>query len=194
MNNLYKQYPCPYYYNAPMSNPQNMHQLYQMYQYPFWLNPAMYGQMYAQGYQNQTPKLKDYGPDPYVVNIEEATVENTTFRTAIWTGENLQLTVMSIAPGDDIGLEVHPDGDQFIRIEEGQGLVQMGNSEDNLNYQKRVSDDFAILIPAGKWHNVINTGNTPLKLYVVYAPPEHPFGTVHETKEDAEDSEMEYSY
>ncbi|UCZ51761.1 cupin domain-containing protein [Bacillus shivajii] len=129
--------------------------------------------------------VQDAGPNPYVVNIEEATKQNNTFRSALWTGEYLQLTLMSIEPGDDIGLEIHPDHDQFIRIEQGQGLVQMGDSRDNLTFEESAYDDYAIFVPAGKWHNLTNTGNTPLKLYSIYAPPEHPFGTVHETKEIA---------
>lgn len=127
-------------------------------------------------------KLKDYGGQPFVVNIDEAAKQNKTYRTALWTGEKLQVTLMSIAVGDDIGLEVHPTTDQFIRIEEGQGVVQMGDSQDQLDYTAEVYDDFAIMIPAGKWHNLTNTGNKPIKLYAIYAPPEHPFGTVHETK------------
>ena len=133
--------------------------------------------------------LKDYGPNPFVVNIDDAAEQNNTFRTVLWTGNNLQVTLMSIAVGDDIGLEVHPTGDQFIRIEEGNGLVKMGESKDELNFQEEISKDFAIMIPAGKWHNVINTGNKPLKLYAIYAPPEHPRDTVHETKADAEAAE-----
>ncbi len=129
--------------------------------------------------------LKDYGPEPYVVNIEQATLQNNTYRTALWTGDHLQLTLMSINVGDDIGLEIHPNLDQFIRIEQGQGLVQMGKSKDNLNFQRKVFDNYAIFIPAGTWHNVINTGKKPLKVYVIYAPPEHPRGTVHKTKADA---------
>ncbi|GAB6085083.1 cupin domain-containing protein [Alkaliphilus crotonatoxidans] len=129
--------------------------------------------------------MKDYGPKPFVVNIEEATKQNNTFRTALWTGEYLQLTLMSINVGDDIGLEIHPDHDQFIRIEQGQGLVKMGDRKDHLDFQATVYDNYAIFIPAGKWHNLINTGCTPLKLYSIYAPPEHPWGTIHETKEDA---------
>jgi mannose-6-phosphate isomerase-like protein (cupin superfamily) len=120
-----------------------------------------------------------------VVNIHEATKQNSTFRTALWTGNHLQVTLMSINVGEDIGLEVHPDVDQFLRIEEGQGIVQMGDTKDNLTFQARVSDDFAIMVPAGKWHNLTNTGNMPLKLYTIYAPPEHPFGTVHGTKAEA---------
>ncbi|MEK4510825.1 cupin domain-containing protein [Paenibacillus sp. FSL K6-2524] len=127
-------------------------------------------------------KLTDYGPKPFVVNIDQATKQNNTYRTALWTGKHFQVTLMSINVGDDIGLEVHPTTDQFIRIEEGQGLVQMGDSKDKLDCQEMAYKDFAIIIPAGKWHNVTNMGNTPLKVYVIYAPPEHPYGTVHATK------------
>ncbi|WP_415815838.1 cupin domain-containing protein [Mesobacillus thioparans] len=130
-------------------------------------------------------RLQDYGKEPFTLDIEDATLQNVTFRTAIWTGKNLQVTVMSIDVGDDIGLEIHETGDQFIRVEEGEALVQMGDSKDNLDFEARVVDDYAILIPEGKWHNVINIGNTKLKVYVIYAPPEHPFDTVHETKADA---------
>lgn len=127
----------------------------------------------------------DYGSSPFIVDIKKATQQNTTFRTALWTGKHLQVTLMSINVGEDIGLEIHPNLDQFIRIEEGQGLVQMGDQKDQLNFQERAFADDAILIPAGKWHNLTNTGNNLLKLYSIYAPPAHPYGTVHETKEDA---------
>ena len=130
----------------------------------------------------QTP---DHGPNPYTVNIESSTRANTNFRTTVWTGELMQLTLMSIPVGGDIGLEVHPDVDQFIRIEQGQGLVQMGGRKDRLEFERNVSEDEAIMIPAGTWHNVTNTGHVPLKLYSIYAPPEHPFGTVHRTKAEA---------
>ncbi|HOV69963.1 MAG TPA: cupin domain-containing protein [Clostridia bacterium] len=143
--------------------------------------------------QSDTPNLwgkavlaRDYGPEPYVVDIEEATVRNNYFRSALWTGEHLQLTLMSIEPGSEIGLEIHPDVDQFLRIEQGEGLAMMGDTQDNLNYRQRVSDGYAVFIPAGKWHNLINTGTRPLKLYSIYAPPQHPRGTVHRTKEEAE--------
>lgn len=134
----------------------------------------------------------DYGPEPFVVNIDKATSENCYYRTALWTGENLQLTLMSIDVGEDIGLEMHPNLDQFIRIEEGYGLIKMGRDEDELNYHRKVNGNFAILIPAGTWHNLINIGNKPLKLYSIYAPPEHPYGTIHETKEIAEQQEMHH--
>ena len=133
--------------------------------------------------------MTDHGDNPYVVDIQEATVENDTFRTALWTGANLQLTVMSIQPGDDIGLEVHDDHDQFLRIEEGVGFVQMGPNENELDFEANVEDDFAIFVPAGSWHNVTNTGDIPLKLYSIYAPSEHPRGTVHETKAEADAAE-----
>ena len=88
---------------------------------------------------------------------------------------------------DEIGLEMHPDLDQFIRLEQGEGIIMMGDSRKNLNFQRKVSDDYVILIPAGTWHNLINTGRKPIKLYSIYAPPQHPWGTVHETREDAEE-------
>lgn len=134
------------------------------------------------GMGNNKMELKDYGKRPLVINIDKATKQNDNFRTALWTGEHYQVTLMSIDVGDDIGLEIHPDTDQFIRIEDGQGLVKMGRNRENLDFQANASDDFAIMIPAGFWHNIINTGNRPLKVYAIYAPPEHPFGTVNETK------------
>lgn len=130
--------------------------------------------------------IRDYGPEPFVVNIEEITKANNTFRTALWTGEHLQLTLMSIPVGESIGLEIHPDTDQFLRLEQGEGLVQMGKDKNNLSFQKRVSNNFAFVVPAGTWHNLINIGNIPIKLYSIYAPPKHPRGTVHLTKADAE--------
>lgn len=138
--------------------------------------------------------LKDYGSEPFVVNINEAAKQNNTYRTALWTGKHLQVTLMSINVGEDIGLEIHPNVDQFLRIEQGQGIVQMGKSKDNLNFKRNAYDDFAIMIPAGTWHNVINTGNIPLKLYSIYAPPNHSFGTVHVTKADALAVEEDYSH
>ena len=130
--------------------------------------------------------IRDYGPEPFVVNIEEITKANNTFRTALWTGEHLQLTLMSIPVGESIGLEIHPDTDQFLRLEQGEGVVQMGKDKNNLSFQKRVSNNFAFVVPAGTWHNLINIGNIPIKLYSIYAPPKHPRGTVHLTKADAE--------
>ena len=135
--------------------------------------------------------MKDTGPNPLVLNIEHATVTNETFRTALWTGKNMQMTVMSIEPGDDIGMEVHEDHDQFLRIESGNGTVYMGDSEDSLETWQAADDD-AIFVPAGKWHNVVNTGEEALKLYSIYAPAEHEHGTVHETKAIADAAEHDH--
>ena len=140
-------------------------------------------------YATASSYIKDYGPDPLVINIENATVQNNNYRTALWTGTYMQLTLMSIEPGGDIGLEVHPDLDQFIRIEAGKGYVKMGSSKDNLDFKATVYEDCAIIIPAGMWHNLINTGTEPIKLYSIYAPPQHPHGTVHTTREEAEENE-----
>ena len=129
---------------------------------------------------NTSPQ--DQGTKPWVVNIEELTTSNQNFRTTWWTGKQLQMTVMSIQPGEDIGLEVHQKGDQFIRVEEGTARVQMGTSKTNLSYDKTVGDDWAMFIPEGYWHNISNAGNEELKVYVLYAPPEHPAGTIHPTK------------
>ena len=137
-------------------------------------------------YRMYTNPVRDYGPDPFVVNIEDVTKANDTFRTALWTGNHLQLTIMSIPVGESIGLEIHPDTDQFLRIEQGEGLVQMGANKNNLNFQRRVNNEFAFVVPAGTWHNLVNIGNVPIKLYSIYAPPKHPRGTVHLTKADAE--------
>ncbi len=131
------------------------------------------------------PLLTDYGPRPFVINIDRATRQNSMFRTALWTGENLQLVLMSISPGESIGLEVHPEHDQFIRIEQGQGVVMMGDSRENLTLRRNIFEGFAFIIPAGTWHNLINTGTRPIRLYTIYAPPEHAHGTVHATKADA---------
>ena len=121
----------------------------------------------------------------WVGDIERATLENETFRTVLHTGDRVQLTVMRLGPGEDIGRERHPDTDQFLRIESGTGRVEFGRSEDTVDETHDVQDDWAIVVPAGVWHNVVNTGDGELKLYSLYAPPEHPDGTVHRTKTEA---------
>jgi mannose-6-phosphate isomerase-like protein (cupin superfamily) len=133
--------------------------------------------------------MQDFGKKPYVVNIEELTITNSAFRTVAWTGSNMQMTLMAIQPGDDIGLEVHDDHDQFLRIEQGNARIIMGDSRDDLTFDVPAEEDFAIFVPAGKWHNVVNTGADILKLYSIYAPSEHPFGAIHQTKADAEIAE-----
>ena len=119
-----------------------------------------------------------------MIDIEQYTLQNETFRTAVWTGSLMQMTVMTLQPGEDIGLELHTTIDQFLRVEQGSGIMMMGDTEENLDFQERVEDDFAIFIPAGKWHNLLNDSDEPLKLYSIYAPVEHPHGTVHETREE----------
>ena len=98
----------------------------------------------------------------------------------------MQLTLMSSPVHGDIGVEMHDDVDQFIRVESGRAKVYMGSCRNNLQEQACVDGNYAILIPAGAWHNIVNVGGRPLKLYSLYAPPKHPFGTVHKTKADAE--------
>ncbi len=130
--------------------------------------------------------ITDYGPEPFIVNIDQATLQNTNYRTALWTGSNLQLTLMSIPAGGEIGLEVHPDTDQFIRIESGNGIAMMGPSRCCLNVQCPVCSGYAVFVPAGTWHNIVNAGKQPLKIYTIYAPPHHPHGTVQKTKAQAD--------
>lgn len=183
-----KMYYIPYYGNMPMYNYGD--------QLVYWTPP------YQTGYANRAEPsrfsngesivLKDYGPKPLVINLKDAARQNDTYRTTLWTGKNSQITLMSINVGEDIGLEIHPNVDQFIYIEQGEGFAQMGPSKNNLNYERNVYENFAVVVPAGTWHNVTNTGNIPLKLYSIYAPPNHPFGTVHVTKADAMASEAGY--
>lgn len=135
---------------------------------------------------NNHPEIRDYGCEPFIFNINHATNMNENFRTTLWTGGDMQLTLMSIPCGGDIGVEMHPDVDQFIRIESGRAKVYMSSCQSNLCDMGCVDGNYAILIPAGTWHNIVNVGTRPLKLYSLYAPPKHPFGTVHRTKSDAE--------
>ncbi|MGQ0749560.1 MAG: cupin domain-containing protein [Betaproteobacteria bacterium] len=115
----------------------------------------------------------------YVTNIERDTLENQDYRRVLFTGRNTQLVLMTLQPGEEIGLETHDEHDQFIRVESGEGTVML-NSE-----QHRLEDGVAVVIPAGVRHNVINTSSgEPLRLYTLYSPPEHPDGTVHRTKRD----------
>lgn len=131
----------------------------------------------------------DHGKAPFIVNINRLAKSNPYFRTALWTGEHLQVTLMSIPIGGEIGLEMHPHLDQFIRIEHGCAHVTMGREKNDLSIHQKIDADYAIVIPACTWHNIRNIGCTPLKLYSIYAPPQHPFGTVHKTKHDADTAE-----
>lgn len=167
--------PMPFYNMYPYGF-QNNQQMFSPYPYQMWGNTYQY--------KRQPINLMDYGPEPFVVDIDDAAEQNNNFRLALWTGKNLQVTLMKINVRDDIGLEVHADGDQFISIVEGNALVKMGDTQDNLTYQRNVSDDEVIFIPQGKWHNIINIGNEQLKLYAIYAPPQHPKDTVEINKEN----------
>lgn len=122
----------------------------------------------------------------YIGNIEDETKKNDNFRKVLFTGKNSQLVVMSIAPGEDIGEEVHHNIDQFIRIEEGSAKFVLDGEE------TEAEDDWAVVVPAGTMHNVINTGETPLKVYTIYSPPEHADGTVHKTRKDAMEDEHDH--
>lgn len=133
--------------------------------------------------------IDDVGPNPQVFDLETATVENENYRTVAWTGKHLQLTLMSIEPGDDIGLEAHPETDQFLRLDAGRGRVQMGPAQDRLDFDREVEDGWAIFVPAGTWHNVTNIGREPMRLYAVYAPVHHAAGKVQATAVDAERDE-----
>jgi len=122
----------------------------------------------------------------YVKNIEERVLANDYFREVLYTDDNLQLVVMSLLPGEDIGAEVH-HLDQFIRVEKGKGKAVLDGVE------SVISDGYAVIVPQGALHNIINTSTTePLKLYTLYAPPNHKDGTVHKTKDEAEEDEAEH--
>lgn len=120
----------------------------------------------------------------YSVNIETASLQNSDFRHVLYTAPHLQLVLMTLQPGDEIGQERHDDGDQFFRVEAGQGEAILDGE------QHQLSDGMIVVIPAGTTHNVVNTSTTDaLHLYTIYAPPEHPDGTVNHTKRDAEEYE-----
>ena len=116
----------------------------------------------------------------FVDNIEKLTEDNDDFRRVLYTGKNLQLVLMAIQPGEDIGEEIHEDRDQFFRIEAGEGVVWIDGTAN------KVKEDDGIVVPAGAKHNVTNSGSGPLKLYTLYGPPEHLEGTIHPTKADAD--------
>ena len=128
----------------------------------------------------------DHVPHPFVSNVAQQALLNTDFRIELWSGSYAQMTLMCIPVCSDIGLEIHRDIDQMIRIEQGMALVKMGEREKQLDFQATVQRGDVIFVPAGTWHNIINIGRTPLRVSSVYAPPHHPVGTVHHTKEEAE--------
>jgi mannose-6-phosphate isomerase-like protein (cupin superfamily) len=118
-------------------------------------------------------RIKDIGPKPQSFDIEQAIKGNTEFRSVAWSGRYLQVTLMSIPAGGDIGLEAHPERDQFLRLDSGRGRVQMGSAKDKLTFEKNVSDDWCVLVAAVTWHNITSTGTTPMQLYAIYAPTHH---------------------
>lgn len=122
----------------------------------------------------------------YVDDIEEATEQNDDFRRVLYTGAHLQLVLMTLQPGEEIGEETHDDRDQFFCFESGEGEVMIDGTT------HEVEDDFAVIVPAGARHNVINTGEESLRLYTLYGPPEHPDGTVHSSKAEADASEEHF--
>jgi mannose-6-phosphate isomerase-like protein (cupin superfamily) len=133
--------------------------------------------------------IQDIGPEPQSFDLERATVENENYRTVAWSGKYLQLTLMSIPVGEDIGLEAHPETDQFLRLDAGRGRVQMGPAKDRLEFDREVEDGWAIFVPAGTWHNVTNIGDEPMRLHAVYSPVHHAAGKVQATSADAERDE-----
>ena len=131
-------------------------------------------------------RIKDIGPEPQSFDIECATKENTNYRSVAWSGRYLQVTLMSIPVGSDIGLEAHAETDQFLRLDAGSGRVQMGPAKDKLTFEKEVSDGWCVLVPAGTWHNITNTGATPMQVYTIYAPAHHKPDKVQTTAAAAE--------
>lgn len=123
----------------------------------------------------------------FIADIEDRTEENVDYRRVLYTGRNIQLVLMSLLPGEEIGEEVHADRDQFFRVEQGQGEVLIDGRT------TPIEDDTAIIVPAGARHNIINTGGRPLRLYTLYAPPEHVDGLVQATKADAMSSSEHFA-
>ena len=120
----------------------------------------------------------------FIGDIEEQTEANRDFRRVLFTGSRMQLVLMALQPGEELGVEVHTGTDQFFRVEEGKGKIWMDGAE------TAIESDMAIVVPAGMRHNIKNTGHKPLKLYTLYAPPQHPAGTVHRTKAEAGAAEV----
>src|SRR4051794_21645254 len=133
--------------------------------------------------------ITDVGPQPTSFDLERATRENANYRTVAWSGRYLQVTLMSIPVGESIGLEMHPETDQFLRLDAGEGKAQMGSGPEELTFEQDVSDGWCVLVPAGTWHDVTNTGDEPMRLYAVYAPVHHAPGRVQPTAADAKRDE-----
>lgn len=141
--------------------------------------------------------IKDVGPHPQSFDLKKATRANKNYRAVVWSGRFLQVTLMSIPAGGSIGLEMHPDTDQFLRLDAGRGRAQLGPSKSELTFDKEVSDGWCVVVPAGTWHNVANIGKEPMQLYAIYAPAHHKPGKIHKTAAyaaaDRDDEPAEWS-
>ncbi|NLL77375.1 MAG: cupin domain-containing protein [Clostridiales bacterium] len=137
-------------------------------------------------YYTDTSNDFDQGARPFVTNLRQDTINNNYFITTRWTCRNMQLILMSVPINSDVGANVHQASDQFLYIEQGSALVVMGTCMDCLSYQARVTDNYAIIVPAGIWHNIINTGTIDLKMFSIYAPSMYSHGSIYPTKEDAD--------
>ncbi len=132
---------------------------------------------------------EDHGKKPFAANIGLTAWSCRDFRCTLWTGKNLQMTLMNIPICGETGSEVHLHTDQFLRIEQGQAKVWMGDDREQMNFCQDLEPGDGVFVPAGTWHNVVNTSNRILKISSIYAPPEHAAGTIHHTKEDALNAE-----
>lgn len=159
---------------------------------PYYMYPQVADKRYIYPYEHEgfgrndhieeEMERRDHGRRPYVVNIDKMTERNNAYLTTLWTGRRLQVLLMSLKAGEETGFERHAQNEEFIKIKEGRGYIQIGDSKHRLDVQQHVRKGDAIMIPAGKWHNLTNIGREPLKVYAIYAPPEHPYGTVQQTK------------
>jgi mannose-6-phosphate isomerase-like protein (cupin superfamily) len=141
--------------------------------------------------------ITDIGPRPQAFDLESETLGNTNYRTVAWSGEYLQVTLMSIPVDGDIGLEMHGETDQLIRLDRGRGRAQMGPAKDNLAFDQEVADGWCVIVPAGSWHNITNIGDEPMQVYTIYAPQHHKPGKVHQTQAiaaaDTDDAPADWS-
>ena len=118
-------------------------------------------------------RIQDIGPEPQAFDMERATKGNTNYRSVAWSGRYLAGDADVDSHRGDIGLEAHPETDQFLRLDAGSGRVQMGSAQDELSFDKEVSEGWCVLVPAGTWHKITNTGATPMQVYTIYAPAHH---------------------
>ena len=132
--------------------------------------------------EKYTKHIRDMGNYPIIFSTKTADRGSTAFREALWTGEYMQLVSMNVPRGEDIGKELHEDTDQLITVTDGRADVLIGRAEDRLSPLGELKSGDSVIIPAGYWHNVINTGSYPLKLLSLYSPPHHPYGTKQNTK------------